>query len=123
MKKQVSFQTYSYFYKNAQQCTNKDNFIEDIMSLDYNDWAVGYSAEEINNILNYIYELANCSIAALREKLGLTKVAMADIYITSKRTLLAWEKGERKISDMNRLLITYTVFTDVSYLPDDTLII
>jgi len=99
MKKQVSFQTYSYFYKNAQQCTNKDNFIEDIMSLDYNDWAVGYSAEEINNILNYIYELANCSIAALREKLGLTKVAMADIYITSKRTLLAWEKGERKISD------------------------
>lgn len=123
MKKQVSFQTYSYFYKNAQQCTNKDNFIEDIMSLDYNDWAVGYSAEEINNILNYIYELANCSIAALREKLGLTKVAMADIYITSKRTLLAWEKGERKMSDMDRLLITYTVFTDVSYISNDILIV
>lgn len=123
MKKQVSFQTYSYFYKNAMQCTNKENFIEDIMSLDYNDWAVGYSAEEINNILNYIYELANCSIAALREKLGLTKVAMADIYITSKRTLLAWEKGERKISDMDRLLITYTVFTDVSYISNDILIV
>ena len=123
MKKQVSFQTYSYFYKNAQQCTNKENFIEDVMSLDYNDWAIGYSAEEINDILNYIYQLAHCSIAALREKLGLTKVAMADIYITSKRTLLAWEKGERQISDMDRLLISYTVFTDVSYAPDSIYII
>ena len=48
---------------------------------------------------------------------------MADIYITSKRTLLAWEKGERQISDMDRLLISYTVFTDVSYAPDSIYII
>ena len=123
MKKQVSFQTFSYFYKKAQHCADKESFIEDAMSLEHDDWTLGYSADEINDILNYIYELAHCSIAALREKLGLTKVAMADIYITSKRTLLAWEKGERQISDMDRLLISYTVFTDVSYAPDSIYII
>lgn len=123
MKKQVSFQTFSYFYKKAQYCADKEGFIKDAVSLDHDDWALGYSADEINDILNYIYELAHCSIAALREKLGLTKVAMADIYITSKRTLLAWEKGERQISDMDRLLISYTVFTDVSYAPDSIYII
>ncbi len=123
MKKQVSFQTFSYFYKKAQHCADKESFIEDAMSLEHDDWTLGYSADEINDILNYIYELTRCSVAALREKLGLTKVAMADIYITSKRTLLAWEKGERKISDMDRLLISYTVFTDVSYISNDILIV
>ena len=96
MKKQVSFQTFSYFYKKAQHCADKESFIEEAMSLERDDWALGYSAEEINDILNYIYELTRCSVAALREKLGLTKVAMADIYITSKRTLLAWEKANGK---------------------------
>ena len=91
MKKQVSFQTFSYFYKKAQHCADKESFIEEAMSLDHDDWALGYSADEI--------------------------------YITSKRTLLAWEKGERKISDMDRLLISYTVFTDVSYISNDILIV
>lgn len=123
MKKQVSFQTFSYLYKKAQHCTVKEDFIEEIMSLDHDDWVFGYNAEEINDILNYIFKLTYYSIAALRDELGLTKMAMADIYNTSRRTLLAWEKGERQISDMDKLLITYTVFTDTSYIPDDILII
>lgn len=123
MKKRLSFQTFSRFYKIAMKHSDKEEFIKEVKLNDYDDWALGYNPEEINNILSYIYELTHCNIADLREKLGLTKVLMADIYLTSKRTLLAWEKSERQISDMDRLLITYTVFTDVSYLPDDTLII
>ena len=35
MKKQVSFQTFSYFYKKAQHCADKESFIEEAMSLDH----------------------------------------------------------------------------------------
>ena len=48
------------------------------MSLDYNDWAIGYSAEEINDILNYIYEPSTFAVWPLYVKSLVLQVAMAD---------------------------------------------
>lgn len=122
--KHISFQTFSMLYKVAQKSDNQETYLKDIQeTFDSSDWTNGYSSDELDSILSYAYSLTHCSIADLRKKIGLTQVEMAELYMSSRRTIVSWEKGNRKISDMDRLLISYTIFTDISYLPDDIMII
>lgn len=122
--KHISFQTFAILYKVAQKSDNQETYLKDIQeTFDCSDWTDGYSGDELDSILSYVYDLSHCSIAKLRKKIGLTQAAMAELYMSSRRTIISWEKGERKMSDMDRLLISYTVFTDISYLPDDIIII